>query len=295
MGIRTFLGVPYEKNIDSIEARAVVVGIPYDSGVSNRPGTRFGPEAIRRSSLMLCEDFPCSCVDLGDLFTQFSESPEAMFSEVTLFATRLLEKKLFPLFLGGDHSITLPLLRAYRNYYGKPIVLFHLDAHPDTWEDIWGMHWGHGNFLYHAIREGLIDEKKSLLAGIRCPMDSATYQFTKDHIGCVVSAEEIHQEGWKKVEEHLRQLGEDPTYFTFDIDILDPAFAPGTGTPEIGGLASWQLLSLLKNPLIKKINWVGMDMVEVAPPYDHAEITSLTAASCIYYFLQTIEDQLKAV
>jgi len=273
MGVRSYLGASFES-----APQIGVIGVPFDLGTTNRPGARFGPEAIRRASLMLCEELPYRVADFGDILS----------TEVEACILRLLEKKIFPVSLGGDHSITLPILRALKKFYKKPITLCHFDAHPDTWDDNWGDKFGHGSFLYNALKEGLIDEKSSLMMGVRCPLDPATSQFTKEHIRAFFPAEAIHEEGWLPVVKHLEKLKEQPCYLTFDIDVLDPAFAPGTGTPEIGGLSTAQILRLLRHPAFSKLNWIGMDVVEVSPPYDHAEITALAAASIIFYFISNM-------
>ena len=137
-------------------AQVGIFGAPYDLGVSNRPGCRFAPEAIRRASAMLCEDLPLKTVDFGDLLFLYRDTPEKTLEEIGHFCTSLLKGSIFPVCLGGDHSITLPILRAMKAYYKRPIPLVHSDAHPDTWEECWGMPYGHGSFLYHAIKENLI-------------------------------------------------------------------------------------------------------------------------------------------
>ncbi len=284
MGMRSFLNVPYESSPEQSNAEIGVVGIPFDATTSYRAGTRFGPEAIRRASLTLCEELPYRTADFGDILT----NPEKMIEQVESYILRLLQKNILPISLGGDHSITLPILRALKKHYQTPITLCHFDAHPDTWADNWGVKYGHGNFLYNALEEGLIDEKSSFMMGVRCPMDPATLEFTKAHIPAFFPSDSIHAEGWQPVLNHLAKINRQPCYLTFDIDILDPAFAPGTGTPEIGGLSSAQVLSLLRHPAFGKLNWIGMDVVEVSPPYDHAEITALAAASFIYYFLTNL-------
>jgi len=185
--------------------------------------------------------------------------------------------------LGGDHSIALPLLRALAGRIG-PVGLVHFDAHVDTWPDSFGLTYGHGSCFFHAIEEGLVDPRRMIQIGIRSPVQSDVLQWTLDQGVTIVSAQDLHQRGVAEVSAQIRAVvGTAPTYLTFDIDALDPAFAPGTGTPEIGGLASWQAQALLRD--LKGIDFVGMDMVEVAPSYDHAEITALAAATMVYEYL----------
>lgn len=284
MGIKTFLQVPHSSDL-SRNPKVAILGIPYDVNVTNRPGTRFAPEAIRRVSSLICEGFPKGDVlDFGDILTGLKNTQTETFTEITEYLSKILENKIIPISLGGDHSITLPILRAMVRYYKKPIPLVHFDAHPDTWEDNWGMSYGHGSFLFHAIRENLIDGDHSFLVGVRCPLDSKTWEFTHKHIKHIYSAATIHEKGIEPLLEDLRSLQGKNAYLTFDIDTLDPAFAPGTGTPEVGGLTSWQIRKIFNSKVMKEILWTGMDMVELSPPYDHAEMSALAAAYIVYHF-----------
>jgi agmatinase len=185
--------------------------------------------------------------------------------------------------LGGDHTITLALLRALARRTG-PLALVHFDAHVDTWPESFGLVWGHGSPFYHAIEEGLVDPHHMIQIGIRSPLQRTIHDWTLGHGVTIVTAEEVHEGGPGAVAERVRRVvGEARAYLTFDIDALDPAFAPGTGTPEIGGLATWQARAILRR--LAGIDFVGMDVVEVSPPYDVAEITALAAATIAWDYL----------
>ena len=184
---------------------------------------------------------------------------------------------------GGDHSITLPLLRALAPKHG-PLGLIHFDAHVDTWPESFGQRFGHGSPFFHAIEGHLVDPQRMVQIGIRSPVQQDTVRWTRDQGVSIIAAETVHERGPAAIAADIRAVvGSGPTYLTFDIDALDPAFAPGTGTPEIGGLASWQAQSILRR--LTGINFVGMDVVEVAPAYDTAEITALAAATFAWEYL----------
>lgn len=277
-----FLGAGH----NGIEAPVVIAGIPLDIATTNRPGARFGPEAIRRASRMLVDgdhptlriDMAAGLSDIGDFEIALGDVPASLM---------LIQQQAAAIphlvALGGDHSVALPLLRALAGRIG-PVGLVHFDAHVDTWPDSFGLTYGHGSCFFHAIEEGLVDPRRMIQIGIRSPVQSDVLQWTLDQGVTIVSAQDLHQRGVAEVAAQIRAVvGADPTYLTFDIDALDPAFAPGTGTPEIGGLASWQAQALLR--ALKGVDFVGMDMVEVAPAYDHAEITALAAATMVYEYL----------
>ena len=268
------------------DAPIVVAGIPVDIATTNRPGARFGPEAIRRASRMLVDgdhptlrvDLAAGVADVGDFEIALGDVPATL---------ALIERQAAEIghlvALGGDHSIALPLLRALARRVG-PVGLVHFDAHVDTWPDSFGLTYGHGSCFFHAINEGIVDPRRMIQIGIRSPVQDAVLQWTLDKGVTIVTAQDVHQQGIAEAAARIRSVvGTAPAYLTFDIDALDPAFAPGTGTPEIGGLATWQAQALLRD--LKGVDLVGMDMVEVAPAYDHAEITSLAAATMVYEYL----------
>jgi agmatinase len=294
----TFLGVE-RLGLDSARGRAkrfAVAGVPFDGAVTNRPGARFGPAAIRAASRMLCDAthplYDCSpseaIVDAGDLalpVTSLTLQRDALeAAAVQLLASHHV------CWLGGDHSITLPILRAHRVRAGRALAIVHLDAHCDTWSDHFGEASGHGTWMREAILEGLVIPEATVQLGIRSPAAPDTREFVQGAGGRSISARELRgRESAEQLagvidEVRARVAGRDhPVYLTLDIDCLDPAFAPGTGTPEAGGLTTTQVLTLLES--LQDLNWVGMDCVEVAPPYDHADITSLAAATFVWTYL----------
>lgn len=265
-----------------------IAGIPYDLGTSNRPGARFGPEAIRRASRMLVDgDHPANwgdpaqrdLADIGDFQIAHGDilgslaKIEAQAAAISHLAA-----------LGGDHTVTLALLRALAKRRGAPLGLVHFDAHVDTWPDSFGLVWGHGSPFYHAIEEGLIDPRRTVQVGIRSPMHKDVHDWTVGKGVTIVFAEDVHETGPAAVAERVRAvIGDAAAYLTFDIDALDPAFAPGTGTPEVGGLASWQARGILRR--LAGLDFVGMDVVEVSPPYDVSEITALAAATFVWDYI----------
>ena len=189
--------------------------------------------------------------------------------------------------LGGEHGITLPLLRARAKRLGTPLALLHFDAHVDTWPDNFGQAYGHGSVFFHAINEGLIDPKRMIQVGIRSPVQRDVWDWTLGQGVRVLGAQDVHASSPDAVAASIREtIGDAQAYLSFDIDVLDPAFAPGTGTPEIGGLASWQAQAILRR--LGDLRFVGMDVVEVAPAYDVAEITALAAATIAWEYLALV-------
>jgi agmatinase len=185
--------------------------------------------------------------------------------------------------LGGDHSITLPLLRALAKRRGPP-ALIHLDAHVDTWPDSFGQTYGHASVFYHAIEEGAVDPRRMVQVGIRSPLAREVRDWTAARGVATITAQDVHESRPAAVAERIREVvGDAPVYLSVDIDVLDPAFAPGTGTPEIGGLASWQVQAILRR--LQGLAFIGMDLVEVAPAYDVAEITALAGATMVWEYL----------
>lgn len=280
----SFLGVG---RVDR-EADFVVAGIPMDIGTTNRAGTREGPAAIRRASRMLTD---------GDHPVHWVEPAQMSLSDIGDFALALgdiagslaaiqaqAEAVGHLVALGGEHGITLPLLRAVTARLGRPVGLVHFDAHVDTWPDNFGQAFAHGSPFYHAINEGLVDPHRMIQIGIRSPVQRAVMDWTVGKGVTVLSAQDVHGAGPASVAARIVDVvGDAPVYLSFDIDALDPAFAPGTGTPEVGGLASWQMQAVLRR--LGGVRFVGMDVVEVAPAYDVAEITALAAATVVWEYL----------
>ena len=274
-----------------------VAGIAWDGSVTNRPGARFGPRAIREASHMLCDAIhPLFDVspegrlgDAGDLplpNTSLAAMREAMMPLVE----RLIASHHMA-WLGGDHSITLPLLRAYRQHLGRPLAVIHFDAHCDTWEDHFGEPSGHGTWVYEAIQEGLVVRECFTQLGIRSAGVRAAREYVRDQGGLIFTARDLR--GLENaaqlapvldaIRERLAAHGNPPVYLSLDIDCLDPAFAPGTGTPEPGGMSTNQVLTVLEE--LADLPFIGMDCVEVAPPYDHAELSSQAAAHFVWTYL----------
>ncbi len=279
-----FLGVERSDR----EADFVVAGVPMDIGTTNRSGTREGPAAIRRASRMLTDgDHPVHWVeparmsvsDIGDFGLALGDI------QGSLAAIQSQAEPIDHLVaLGGEHGITLALLRAVTARLGGPVGLVHFDAHVDTWPDNFGQAFAHGSPFYHAINEGLIDPHRMIQIGIRSPVQREVMDWTVSRGVTVLSAQDVHATVPAAVAARIVEVaGDAPTYLSFDIDALDPAFAPGTGTPEVGGLTSWQMQAVLRR--LGAVHFIGMDVVEVAPAYDVAEITALAAATVVWEYL----------
>lgn len=275
---------------DLHDADVVVWGVPFDSATSNRPGARFGPQAIRRASAIFDGDpqFPSgldpfaalAVVDYGDCsfdYSRIADVPRLIEAQ----AREILDEGCHLVTLGGDHFVTLPLLRAHAALHG-PLALVHFDAHQDTWEDD-GTKISHGSFVTVAEAEGLIDTARSIQIGIRT--------VAPDDFGIeIIDAYEAQALGPAGIAERVRErVGTAPAYLTFDIDVLDPAFAPGTGTPVSGGLSSADALMTLWG--IRALDWRGMDVVEVAPPYDHADMTAIAASTVVQHYMQILAER----
>ena len=270
-----------------------VVGVPFDGAVTNRPGARFGPQEIRRASLMLCDGIhpyfevtPLGYLgDAGDMRLPNASPLPDVRVQIEAQASALMARH-HCVFLGGDHSVTLALLRAASALHG-PLALLHFDAHCDTWTDHFGEPSGHGSWTYEALQEGLVSAPHTVQIGLRSSGERAARAYVQDHGGLIFDARSLRGldgAGLQPVVAQIRaRLGSQPCYLTLDIDCLDPAFAPGTGTPEPGGMSSSQVLTLLED--LSGLNLIGMDCVEVAPAYDHAELTSSAAATFVWTYL----------
>jgi len=291
-GALSFLRRRYGRDVTG--ADVVVLGLPFDGAVTNRPGARLGPRAIRAASVQLAElaAFPfgfdlltaLSVIDYGDCFLD-PHHPETVAAAIEAEATRIVEAGARLLALGGDHFVSYPLLRAHAARHG-PLALIQVDAHGDLWPDDPGRI-DHGTMMGRAVREGLVDAGRSTQIGIR------TFHDTTEGLE-VVTAPWLHRNGVGAAVAAARdRAGTAPVYLSFDIDALDPAFAPGTGTPVPGGLASWQALELVRG--LGGLDLVGMDIVEVSPPFDHAEITALAAAHIAHDWLCLLAEGAGAV
>ncbi|WP_374398911.1 agmatinase [Niveibacterium sp.] len=274
-----------------------VAGVAWDGSVTNRPGARFGPSAIRRASQMLCDaEHPVfnrtphgQVCDAGDLMLP-NTSLETMRAALQPQAEALIAAHRMA-WIGGDHSITLPLLRAYRKVLGRPLALVHFDAHCDTWTDHFGEPSGHGTWTYEALQEGLVIPEATVQIGIRSSGQHAAREYVNTVGGRVFTARELRGAESPsqlafvidEIRRRVAAAGNPPLYLSLDIDCLDPAFAPGTGTPEPGGMTSAQVLTILEET--SDLPWVGMDCVEVAPPYDVSELTTNAASTFLWTWL----------
>jgi agmatinase len=287
VGPDTFARLPRLEDVP--RARVAILGVPFDSGVSYRPGARFGPAAIRAGSKLLRPYHPAlevqpwslhQVADAGDLAPNPFDLVEAI-GQIEAGANSTLERADRIVALGGDHTIALPLLRVARGRHG-PIALVHFDAHLDTWDTYFGAAYTHGTPFRRAFEEGLLAEDRCAHVGIRGSLygtrdleEDAGFGFE------IVSTVDVARAGVDWAIERIRaRVGDSPVYVSIDIDVLDPAHAPGTGTPEAGGLTTREVMLILRG--LAGLPIVGVDVVEVAPPYDHAELTSIAAANLVY-------------
>ena len=298
-GVATFAVPPSFLGIARSDpaAPACVAGIPFDLGTTDRAGARSGPSAIRQASRMLIDgDHPTHWVnpkalplaDIGNFAIALGDIGKslAVIEEQAAAVAHLVA-------LGGDHGVTLPLLRALARRRG-PVALVHFDAHVDTWPENFGQAHAHGTVFYHAINEGLVKPRQMVQIGIRSPVERSIYEWTLGQGVTIVPAQTVHERGLAAIAEQIRAVvGEGPAYLSFDIDALDPAFAPGTGTPEVGGLATWQAQAILRR--LTGVNFVGMDLVEVSPAFDVSEITALAGATVAWEYLCLLAARQNAV
>ena len=287
-GPSTFARLPELRDVGHCDV--AVLGVPFDAGTSYRPGARFGPQAIRQASRHLRTNYHPAydtepfveqqVADAGDVACNPFNIEEAI-GQIQTAATDLLGKVGGIVSLGGDHTIAVPLLRAV-NHHGGPVALVHFDAHLDTWETYFGAPYTHGTPFRHAAEEGLFLDHASMHVGIRGPLYSRDDLNNDAELGFkVIHCDELETEGAVHVAKRIRdRVGDHPLYLSIDIDVLDPAYAPGTGTPEIAGMTSRELVNVLRG--LAGLDLVSADIVEVAPAYDHAEITSLAAATIAY-------------
>lgn len=296
-GIATFARLPRIEDVP--RADIAVVGIPFDSGVSYRPGTRFGPSHVRESSRLLRPYNPAQdvspfqlaqVVDAGDIPVNPFDLTEAV-TEVERAAVALGDQVQRLVTIGGDHTVALPLLRAVAAKHG-PVAVLHFDAHLDTWDTYFGAPITHGTPFRRASEEGLIDLTASCHVGTRGPLYSKQDLEDDERLGfSIVSSEYIEEHGVEAVIDRiLTRIGDKPLYVSIDIDVLDPAHAPGTGTPEAGGLTSRELLRILR--ALRDRDIVGADVVEVSPAYDHAQMTGIAASHVVYELVTLLAARL---
>lgn len=291
-GLATFMRAPAAQTLDGLDI--ALVGIPYDGALTNRPGARHGPREVRnQSSLMRAINHAtrvnpyalCRVADVGDVPFHSVFDIEASHRDIEGFVRQLVDREIQPLSCGGDHSVSLPLLRAVSDEGKKPVALIHVDAHTDTWDSFQGSKFNHGAPFRRAHEEGLIDATKTVQIGIRGAQNVTEGWDYSEQAGMrVIFMEEVKARGIDAIVTETRMLvGDMPVYLSFDIDSIDPAFAPGTGTPEIAGLTTVEALALLRG--LRNLNYVGADLVEVSPPFDPSGLTALTGATVMYELL----------
>ena len=293
-GPSTFCRLPELRDVPYCDV--AILGVPFDSGTSYRPGARFGPQAIRQASRHLRTNFhpaydtepfrTIQVADAGDVACNPYNIDEAI-AQIEAAADELYQKAPVIVSLGGDHTIAVPLLRSVNKVVGQ-VALVHFDAHLDTWDTYFGAPYTHGTPFRRAAEEGLFNDDASMHVGIRGPLYSSDDLAKDEELGFrIVHCDELESHGVEHVVKRIRKrVGDQPLYLSIDIDVLDPAHAPGTGTPEIAGITSRELIGIIRG--LQGLNLVAADVVEVAPAYDHAEITSLAAATIAFEMVNLV-------
>lgn len=287
--IKTFFRLPHVGLDEKFDVG--ITGVPFDGGVSYRPGARFAPSKVREvSSLGRAYNWGramnvfdrLKVADIGDCPTVPIDLNTTYQKIETYFTSVLKAGKRF-VAVGGDHSCTLPILRAVHKHLRKPISLIHFDAHLDTYPAAWGFEYHHGAFARHAVEEGLIDPKTSVQIGVRGPLAGGDdLDFVKKHGLTTITVDDIREKGPREACKKIPKIS-GPCYITYDIDCLDPAYAPGTGTPVPGGLTTWETQQIFRS--LKIDNLIGGDVVELSPPFDHSDISALAALDAVFEIL----------
>lgn len=296
-GIPTFMRTPYATDLSDLDI--ALVGVPYDGAVEARSGARQGPRQIRDMSSMMRTIHHvtrinpyelCKVADIGDVRFEQLFDVVASHADITRFYEKLYSSDIVPLSAGGDHSITLPIMRALAK--DSPLGLVHIDAHTDCCDEEMNSKYSHGTPFRRAVEEGILDPKRTIQIGIRGAANSdECWEFGPEHGIRIVYIEEFTKLGVEKViTEVKRVVGDGPTYVSFDIDSVDPAFAPGTGTPEIGGLTTIEAQGLIRG--LRGLNLIGADVVEVSPPFDPTGNTALVAATIMYEILCLLAEKI---
>jgi agmatinase len=292
-GPATFARLPYVRALEGVDV--AIVGVPFDTGVTYRVGGRFGPNAVRAASVMLRPYNPnldvspfevLSCVDHGDVAIVPGYT-ERSYRAIEAAVSPIVEAGVIPLLVGGDHACTLPHLRATRSR--GPVAVIDFDSHTDAWDSYFGEKYNHGTWMRRAIEEGLVDVGRSIEVGLRGSLYGADDWTTlRSELGLeFLTTEQVLAMGPAAVAGAIRdRVGDRPAFISFDIDVVDPAFAPGTGTPEPGGLTAHDALSIVRG--LTGIDFVGFDVVEVIPAYDPAAVTSTLAANLAYEMLSLV-------
>ena len=299
VGLPTFMRAPYAEDLDDVDIG--LVGIPFDGGVTNRPGARHGPREIRNQSSLIrtinhasaiAPHRICRVADVGDAWVEKPFALEGALAEIADFYRKLHAAGVTPVSAGGDHSVTLPVMRGIAA--DRPVGMVHFDAHCDTGDDYLGSKFHHGAPFRRAVEEGLLDPKRTIQIGIRGSVnDPDIWKFSHDSGMRVIYIEEFYELGVKAViEEARRVVGDGPTYVSFDVDGLDPVYAPGTGTPEVGGFTTVEAQMMIRG--LQGLNLIGGDVVEVAPPFDPSGNTAMVGATIMFEILCVVADAVAA-
>ncbi len=291
-GIPTFMRLPIVTDPHLLDV--ALVGVPFDGGTTYRSGARFGPREIRVQSALVRPYNPVMkmkpfntlrVADYGDIGIN-PLSIEDTYQKIEQGIQTIIDAGARPFAVGGDHSISFPILRALGKKHG-PLGMIHFDSHVDTYDEYFGFKHSHGTPFRRAVEENLLDPKKIIQIGIRGHLyDESDFDFNREHGITIIPIEDVFEHGISYVHKKIQELGSGQFFMSFDIDAIDPAYAPGTGTPQVGGLTSFQALQLIRG--LKGIDFVGCDLVEVSPPYDSSGITSLLAANLMFEILSIL-------
>ena len=295
-GLPTFMRTPYAAE-EWVGIEIGLIGVPFDGGVTNRTGARHGPREIRNQSSLIRRMNPannisphdlCKIADLGDAWVERPFTLEGSHNEIEVFFRRVYAANIVPLSAGGDHSITLPIFRSIAK--DNPVGMVHFDAHCDTGDDYLGSKFHHGAPFSRAVEEGLLDPKRTIQIGIRGSLnDSDVWKFSHESGMRVIYMDEFYDMGPKRIIEEARNIvGDGPTYISFDVDGLDPVYAPGTGTPEVGGFTTLEAQMMIRG--LQGLNLIGGDVVEVAPPFDPSGNTALVGATMMFEIMCVLAD-----
>jgi guanidinopropionase len=297
--IATFMRAPIASSLDELDI--AMIGVPMDLGVTNRAGARHGPREIRNASALMrtinistgIEPYDlCNIADAGDVPIDNLFSLDEAIRQITAYFQQVKTSGAIPLSAGGDHSISYPILKGIASE--QPVAVIHIDAHTDTWGEFYGSKFHHGAPFRLGVEDGLIDPNKMIQIGIRGGQNTLEgLEFSKNSGMRVVMMDEFTEIGVKEViKEARRVVGDSPTYLTFDVDGIDPVFTPGTGTPEIGGITTVEALQLLRG--LRGLDFIGGDVVEVAPPFDQTGNTALVGATLMFEMLCLIAESVAA-
>lgn len=298
-GLASFFRAPYVDDPAHWPRLQVgLVGVPFDGGTTNRPGARHGPRAVREVSTMIAPWNPalnirpfdlCTIADIGDAWVREPFNLESSLGEIRAFYDQVVAAGVTPLSIGGDHSVSLPILRAVAA--ASPVAMVHIDAHCDTGDGFMGSRFHHGAPFSRAVEEGLLIPEKVVQIGIRGPLNGDVWRFSRERGMRVITIDEFVERGVDDVmDEAHRIVGDTPCYISFDVDALDPSFAPGTGTPVVGGFSTREALAMVRR--LRGLDMVGGDLVEVSPPFDVAQLTALAGATILFELLCVLAESV---